>query len=110
MSKLPNYLRTYRKRAGLSQRDVAVLLGSSDPTRVSRYELSKREPDVGVALAFEIIFGAPSRVLFAGRAAELEPVIRKRLEQLPQEKAKKLSTHTAPGRGGDDNRSLSRAQ
>jgi len=100
MSKLPNYLRTYRKKAGLSQREVAILLGSSDPTRVSRYELSKREPDVGVALAFEIIFGTPSRVLFAGRVAELEPVIRKRLEQLPSEKTRKLSKNAVPVRGG----------
>ncbi|SRR6266849_3379957 len=110
MSKLPNYLRTFRKKAGLSQRDVAVLLGSSDPTRVSRYELNKRDPNVGVALAFEIIFGVPSSVLFAGRAAELEPVIRKRLEQLPPEKTRKLSRHAVPVRDGDDSTFISRGQ
>jgi transcriptional regulator with XRE-family HTH domain len=110
MSKLPNYLRTYRKKAGLSQRDVAVLLGSSDPTRISRYELNKREPDVGVVLAFEIIFSVPASVLFAGRLVELKAVIRKRFAQLLPEKTRRLAKYTAVVRGGDNDPSHSRGE
>jgi transcriptional regulator with XRE-family HTH domain len=37
--KLENYLRTYRKRSGLSQDEVAFLSGCQTGTKVSRYEL-----------------------------------------------------------------------
>lgn len=90
MSRLPNYIRTYRKRVGLSQRHVAILIGSSDQTRVSRYELSRRQPSIDVVLALEIILGVPARALFAGRVAALEEVIRKRASQLPRETALKF--------------------
>ena len=36
--KLENYLRTYRRRAGLSQDEMAFLLGTKSGTKVSRYE------------------------------------------------------------------------
>ena len=39
--KLPNYLRTHRKRAGLSQADVARVAGVTQPA-LSNYELGKR--------------------------------------------------------------------
>ena len=94
MSRLPKYIRTSRKRAGLSQRHVAILLGSSDQTRISRYELNKRRPNVDVALALEIILGVPARTLFAGRFAALGEAIRKRAAQLPPQVATKLlKTH-----------------
>ena len=64
--KLPNYLRTYRKRAGLSQEEVAFLLGCQDGHKASRYELRKRKPNLETVLAYELIFGTPARELFAG--------------------------------------------
>ena len=66
MHRLDNYLRTYRKRAGLSQDEVAFLLGSRSGTKVSRYELFRRLPTLETALALEVIFGVPVRDLFAG--------------------------------------------
>ena len=36
--KLENYLRTYRKRSGLTQREVAFLVGCRNGAQVSRYE------------------------------------------------------------------------
>ena len=95
MNRRPNYLRTYRRRAGLAQRDLAILLGSSDRTRVSRYELNKRNPAVDVALALEIALGVSVRVLFAGRFAELEKLIRKRAALLPPEKAQRIFDRAA---------------
>ena len=64
--RLDNYLRTYRKRAGLSQDEVAFLLGSRSGAKVSRYELFRRLPTLETALALEAIFGVPVRELFAG--------------------------------------------
>ncbi len=64
--KLDNYLRTYRKRAGLSQDKMAYLLGTRDGTRTSRYERFARIPSLETALAREGIFRAPVSELFAG--------------------------------------------
>lgn len=63
---LPNYLRTYRKRACLSQRQVAHLLGANSGTKVSRYEHYTRIPDLVTVFALEIVYGAPASELFAG--------------------------------------------
>jgi transcriptional regulator with XRE-family HTH domain len=64
--RLPNYLRMYRKRAGLSQEELARLLGCRTGTKVSRYEHFKREPTLRTALAYEAVFRIPVRELFAG--------------------------------------------
>ena len=63
---LPNYLRMYRKRAGLSHRDVAVLLGVQSAAKISRYERFRREPTLQTAFAFSVIFAEPPTELFAG--------------------------------------------
>jgi len=64
--KLDNYLRTHRKKLGLSQREVAFLLGCHSGAKVSRYERSARVPTLNVILAYEVIFQKPARELFAG--------------------------------------------
>jgi transcriptional regulator with XRE-family HTH domain len=64
--RLPNYLRTFRKRAGLSQKDVALLLGCTNESKASRYERFVREPTLVTALACEALFGIPLSELFAG--------------------------------------------
>lgn len=65
-NKLDNYLRTHRKKLGLSQREVAFLLGCHSGAKVSRYERSARIPTLNVILAYEVIFQKPARELFAG--------------------------------------------
>ena len=64
--KLDNYLRMYRKRSGLTQREVAFLLGCQNGAQVSRYEKRRRVPPLRTALACEVAFGIPVAVLFAG--------------------------------------------
>ena len=65
-SKLPNYLRTHRKRAGLSQDDVAFLLGTLDGAKVCRHERFVRDPGLETALAYEAIFKRSISELFVG--------------------------------------------
>lgn len=65
-NKLDNYLRTHRKKLGLSQREVAFLLGCHSGAKVSRYERSARIPTLNVILAYEVIFRKPASELFAG--------------------------------------------
>lgn len=64
--KLHNYLRTYRKRSGLSQRELAFLLGCRSGAKVSRYERLARQPGLRTVFAYVAIFGVPPQELFAG--------------------------------------------
>ena len=52
-------LRSQRKHSGLTQEDVAELLGAQSASQVSRHESGEREPDLRTALAYRIIFDAP---------------------------------------------------
>ena len=103
--KLDNYLRAYRKRSGLSQDEVAYLLGSSSGTKVSRFERYARRPSLDVALSYEAIFrvfGIPARELFAGRYQRVERSIMTRAARLqarvetgPKASPRKLATLSA---------------
>lgn len=83
--KLPNYLRTFRRRAGLAQDDVAFLLGSPSGTRVGRHERSRRLPIATTIFAYEVVFQAPARELFAGLYDRVErETVRRALELADQ--------------------------
>ena len=82
--KLDNYLRTHRKRAGLSQDEVAYLLGCRSGAKVSRYERFARHPTLQTALAYEAIFGVAVRELFVGLFQKVERPIVKRARLLAQ--------------------------
>jgi transcriptional regulator with XRE-family HTH domain len=78
--KLDNYLLTFRKRSGLTQREVAFLFGCENGAQVSRYEKRRRLPPLETALACEAVFGAPVSELFAGvRDAARKEVYRRLL-------------------------------
>lgn len=81
-SRLPNYLRTFRKRVYLSQDEVAFLLGANSGTRVSRYERFSREPGLQIALAYHFIFGESTEELFAGLYRQIAEGVRRRAETL----------------------------
>lgn len=83
--KLDNYLRTHRKRSGLSQEDVALLLGSTSRVRVSRHELLRRYPETRTIFAYEIIFGVPARKLFPGTYQKVERVTAELARTLAEE-------------------------
>jgi len=79
---LPNYLRTLRKRAGLTQKDVALLLGCSNESKVSRYEQFARQPTLVTALACEALFGVPLCEMFAGMYDEAHAAVLARARSL----------------------------
>lgn len=64
MSK-PHYLKAERKRAALTQADVAALFGIESASKISRYERGTRLPSLKTALAYEVIFGRPVAALFS---------------------------------------------
>ena len=72
MAKLPNYLRSHRKRLALSQDDVAFLLGNRSGAKPSRHERFIREPSLAAALAYEAVFQRPVSELFGGLYQTIE--------------------------------------
>lgn len=79
---LSNYLRTFRLRAGLSQDEVAALLGVAGGAEVSRHETFRRMPSLATALRYEAIFGVPVRELFPGEFHKVELAVHERAQML----------------------------
>src|ERR1043166_5689035 len=90
-SRLPNYLKTYRKRAGFSQDEVAFLLGCASGAKVSRYERRSRQPGLETALGYKALFGTAVDELFAGLSEKVESEVVKRARILGE----RLSTAEA---------------
>lgn len=82
--KLPNYLRTQRKRVGFTQDELAFLLGCEHFEMVCRYERSIDLPVLKIALAYHAIFGTSLQELFAGVYEEIEQQVITRAEELAQ--------------------------
>jgi transcriptional regulator with XRE-family HTH domain len=80
--RLPNYLVSHRKRLGLSQEDVAHLLGVESGAKFSRYEQFVRRPNLETALACEIVLQCALSELFSGIYENLEGEIRARAKKL----------------------------
>ena len=91
-SKVRSYLRTYRKRSGLTQDEVAYLLGCQSGAKISRFERLAREPNLETALACQVIFGVPAEKLYPGMFAEVEQAVTERARSL----AKRLQGDTNP--------------
>ena len=72
-----NYLRAHRRKCGLSQRELATLVGYPREWQVSRHERSKTVPPLLIALAYEVVFRIPAAELFTGfHSAVTETVTR----------------------------------
>lgn len=66
IGKLPNYLKMYRKRSGLTQRELAFLLGCDTGSKVSRYERQSRVPNLRTLLGYHVVFDVNLRQLYTG--------------------------------------------
>ncbi len=75
-------LKSHRKRSGLVQEDVAILIGAQSASQVSRHESNEREPDLRSALAYSIIFDAPIRQLLPKLFCEIAGEVHGRATQL----------------------------
>lgn len=80
--RLPNYIRTYRRRACLTQREVAFILGTKSSARISRHERFKQQPDLQTLLAYEFLFRTPVRSLFIGTHYHVERKLVRRIKLL----------------------------
>jgi transcriptional regulator with XRE-family HTH domain len=80
-----SYIRTYRKRSGLTQRDLGLLLGFVDGAEVGRYERSLRLPNTQSLLACQVVFDVEPRVLFPDMHERVEQLVVKRALELRDE-------------------------
>lgn len=81
---LTSYLRTHRKHAGLTQREIGRLLGCNNEARVSRYELFQ-PPSLHIAISYEIIFRVSVSKLFPSLRGTLEDKIESRILEFRNE-------------------------
>jgi transcriptional regulator with XRE-family HTH domain len=87
-------LRTLRKRSGLSQKELANILGFRSEVAISRHERSDSVPDLLTALGYEAIFRVPISELFPGMYQTVAVGLEERLAKLEDE----LHQSTAKGR------------
>ncbi|MBR0960904.1 helix-turn-helix domain-containing protein [Bradyrhizobium japonicum] len=77
-----SYLRSYRLRWGLSQRELANLLGCKSPGIISKLEKSTRVPSVKVVIGCFILFGTRAAELFPGVFDGVESGVMKRVWEM----------------------------
>ncbi len=75
---LSNYLKMHRKRSGLSQDEMALLVGASHGSKVSRYEMSRVSPPLDILIAYEYVFGGSAERLFSGTHDRVASRVRRR--------------------------------
>ena len=76
------YLRAQRRQWGLTQRELAFLLGYRYASAVWRIERDGREPTLSIAFACHILFDTPVAQLFPGLVSEIEDAILRRAYKL----------------------------
>lgn len=90
------YLRTYRKKFGLTQSEAAELIGMETGQIVSRHENTARMPTLRTAVAYQIVFDVPLRALFPHLYRTVEAEVLARASALLSEiSALKQSQRTA---------------
>ena len=77
-----SYLRPHRRRWGLTQQELAFLMGVKSRTAVSRIEGSKRRPSLDAVFICMMIFNMPALELFPGLMSELYNGIHDRASEL----------------------------
>lgn len=82
MKRLECYLHTHRRQWGLTEEELAFLLGSKSASVVSRLERRERDPSLRAAFACHFIFGVAPDELFPKLYAEVEDAVMRRAIEL----------------------------
>jgi len=81
-NRLPNYIRADRRKAGLSQREIGLILGYNSEKSVSKHELNSSMPPLLIALAYSVLFEKEVSELFGGLRDGVASVVEKRIDDL----------------------------
>jgi transcriptional regulator with XRE-family HTH domain len=79
-----SYLRTHRKKYGLSQSELANILGLVTELQVSRHERSLTLPLFLTAISYEIVFQIPIAELFPGVYETVRQNVEHRLAEIEE--------------------------
>lgn len=63
---LASRVRLHRRKSGLSQKELAFIIGTLGPVGVSRHERSTALPRFLIAVGYEVVFHVPLAELFPG--------------------------------------------
>jgi DNA-binding XRE family transcriptional regulator len=80
-----NYLRAHRRRCGLSQRELGILVGYGHGHAISKHERSKVAPPLIIALAYEIVFEIPVGRLFTGFRSVVKQSVARNMQDLKKD-------------------------
>lgn len=96
MTHSASYLRSHRKRSGMSLKEVARVLGYGHSGEISRHERLSSLPSLRTALRYEALYRVPIKKLFPGLFEEEMKQVEERLAALFEE----CHESTAGGRVG----------
>lgn len=92
-----NYVKMHRKRCGLSQRELAILLNYKDQWTISRHESGASSPNLRVALAYQSLFGTPVSAIFADLQSAVAQQVETNVATLEAELRSKIAAgHASP--------------
>jgi len=91
MASHPSRLRAYRKSSGLSQRELAALLGLRSQSLVAQYELARKRPGYEALASCEQVFGVPACEIFPWLTAGVERRVAGRARLLLSTKKRLMS-------------------
>jgi DNA-binding XRE family transcriptional regulator len=72
---LANYLRTHRRRTGLTQHELARVLGYGTHSAIARHERLESVPSLAVALRYQVLYRVPVSEIFAGLVKVLSSIL-----------------------------------
>ena len=78
-------MRFYRRRLGLTQKELAYLLGYDSDSHISRIENGSRNPNLAEVLVIELVFGVPGVAIFPEVREVVGQRVRRRLRRLTNE-------------------------
>lgn len=87
--RIGSYVRTYRKKSGLTQNELATLMGHKNAARISSHERGVTLPSLTVALHYEALFRIPVSELFPSVYETATRTIETRLAEMESSFAKK---------------------
>jgi len=83
--RIKTYVRPLRRRWGLTQRELAFLIGANSGTVVSRIEGVKRTPSLAATFALAIVFSAAPAELFPALSSQIHEDVITRARELYEE-------------------------
>ena len=82
MRQINNYLKSYRKALGLTQRELSFLIGQPTTSSISKFESGACLPDLKTTIYFKILYDCSLVKLWPAHYRKSEYILIERLNQL----------------------------